>query len=286
MKMYRHKFPIVIMVKVLKVSRSGYYAWVDRPPSARMVRDQQLRPHIKAIHMQSRQTYGSIRVKKDLAHQGINVGRDRIARLRKEMHCLCVQRRKYKATTNSKHDLPTAPNLLDQKFAFTVPGTVWGVDITYISTDEGWLYLAGVKDFASKEIVGHAMDSRMTVDLVQAALEKARKVRPPQSGCIHHSDRGSQYCSLAYRAAVEAGGFRVSMSRRGNCYDNAPTESFWGCLKQELVHRRRFATRLEARAAIQEYIEIFYNRIRRHSAIGFVAPSVYADQYYYGSKAA
>jgi len=260
-----------------RVSRRGYYAWLDRPTSPRAIRDEQLKPHIRAIHAKSRQTYGSICIQKELAQLDIHAGHNRIARLRKEMHCVCIQRKKFKTTTNSCHDLPIAPNLLEQRFAITVPGTVWGTDITYIATDEGWLYLAGIKDFASREIVGYAMGNRMTVDLVETALAKAKTLRPPQLGCIHHSDRGSQYCALEYRGALERAGFRISMSRRGNCYDNAPTESFWGSLKQELVHHRHFATRLEAKAAIQEYIEIFYNRIRRHSSIGFVPPSVYAE---------
>jgi len=207
-------------------------------------------------------------------------GRDHIDRLRKEMGLGCKQKRKFKATTNSKHNLPTAPNLLNQVFSPTTPGMAWGTDITYIPTDEGWLYLAGVKDFGSKEIVGWAMGDRMTKELVRAALAKALAFRTPLPGCIHHSDRGSQYCSHEYRRDVEAAGLRASMSRKGNCYDNAPTESLWGCLKQELIHHRRFATRAEAMAAIQEYIEIFYNRVRRHSAIGNVAPSRYAESFY------
>ena len=176
--------------------------------------------------------------------------------------------------------MPVAANLLDQKFDVVVPQAVWGTDLTYIATGEGWLYLAGVKDFASREIVGYAMGERMTTELVQIALQKALRFRKPLPGCIHHSDRGSQYCSREYRSDVENAGLLASMSGKGNCYDNAPTESFWGHLKQELVYQRRFSTRAEATAAIREYIEIFYNRMRRHSALGNTAPCVYDETYF------
>ena len=157
---------------------------------------------------------------------------------------------------------------------------MWTTDLTYIGTAEGWLYLAGVKDLATREIVGYAMGSRMTTELVQRALRKALAFRSPREGCIHHSDRGSQYCAREYRREVERAGMKVSMSRKGNCYDNAPTESFWGHLKQELIYQRRFATRVDAQAAIREYIEVFYNRMRRHSALGNLAPSVFAERYH------
>ena len=274
------------MAKVLGVSRSGYYKWLDRKPAKRERSDNLLKIQIREIHKLSRATYGSKRIQAELKDRGIIVGRDRITRLRREMGLKCKTRKKFKATTNSKHKLPVAPNLLEQKFDVKHPGTVWGTDITYIATDEGWLYLAGVKDFCSREIVGYAMGSRMTKELVREALRKALERRKPLSKCIHHSDRGSQYCSYAYQDDVKKAGFKASMSRRGNCYDNAPTESFWGTLKQELVFHLRFKTRVEAIAAIQEYIEIFYNRIRRHSAIGNVAPSIFAEEYYQGRSAA
>lgn len=280
MKDNRLHYPIKNMAKTLEVSRAGYYAWLVRGPSTRARSDGELKAKIRKAHDDSRATYGSKRIQAELAAEGTMVGRDHIGRLRKEMGLGCKQKRKFKATTNSKHNLPTVPNLLDQAFSPRTPGMVWGTDITYIPTDEGWLYLAGVKDFGSKEIVGWAMADRMTKELVRAALAKALAFRAPLPGCIHHSDRGSQYCSHEYRRDVDAAGFRASMSRKGNCYDNAPTESLWGCLKQELVHHRRFATRAEAMAAIQEYIEIFYNRVRRHSAIGYVAPSRYVESFY------
>ena len=280
MKDNRLHYPIKLMARVLDVSRAGYYAWLARGPSQRAVADATLKGKVKKVHDASRGTYGPKRIQSELAAEGTEAGRDHIGRLCKELGLRCKQKRKFKATTNSKHNLPTVPNLLNQEFSPVAPGMVWGTDITYIPTDEGWLYLAGVKDFGSKEIVGWAMGDRMTKELVQSALAKALAFRTPLPGCIHHSDRGSQYCSHEYRRDVEAAGFRPSMSRKGNCYDNAPTESLWGCLKQELVHHRRFVTRAEAMAAIQEYIEIFYNRVRRHSAIGNVAPSRYAESFY------
>jgi putative transposase len=286
MKASRYTYPIKTMARVLQVARSGYYAWLVKPRSQRKVLDEGLKIRIRAIHVKSRKTYGPIRIKRDLAEDGLEVGRDHIGRLRKEMHCRCVQKRKYKATTDSKHDLPTVPNLLGQQFDILMPGVVWGTDITSIPTDEGWLYLAGVKDFGSREIVGYDMDGRMTKELVRRALAMALKIRTPLLDCIHHSDRGSQYCSHEYRKDIKKAGLRASMSGKGNCYDNAPTESFWGCLKQELVYQRHFVTRAEAKAAIQEYITIFYNRIRRHSAIGYMAPSVYAESFYQKRKSA
>lgn len=281
MKEMRREYPVKLMARVLKVSRSGFYAWLHRGPSERKLSDERLKPIIRELHTRYRETYGSLRLQSELADRGVFVGRDRITRLRKEMGLSCKQKKKFKATTNSTHNLPVAPNLLEQQFAeINEPGTVYGTDITYIWTDEGWLYLAGVKDFATREIIGYAMDARMTVELVLRAFNKALRYRTPMIGCIHHSDRGSQYCSLVYQKTVKGAGMQPSMSRKGNCYDNAPTESFWGTLKQELVHHRRFASRAEAKAAIQEFIEVFYNRMRRHSALGNVAPAVYAEKYF------
>ena len=284
MKKERSNYPIKLMARVLEVSRSGFYAWLLRPLSARKCHDNQMKPLVRAVHEFSRKTYGPRCMQSELFDNGIILGRDHIARLRKEMGLKCIQHKKFIATTNSNHDLPVAPNLLDQDFSVMEPGTVYGTDITYIPTGEGWLYLAGVKDFGSREIIGYAMGDRMTKELVQEALKKTVQYRKPKPGCIHHSDRGSQYCALSYQRAVQATGMRASMSRRGNCYDNAPTESFWGFLKQELVYQRRFATRAEAMAAIQEYIEVFYNRIRRHSSLGNLAPARYAEQWFSKQK--
>lgn len=282
----RSKYPVNLLAKVLRVSRSGFYAWLHRKPSKRKLSDETLKPLIRELHKRYRETYGSIRLQAELAEHGINIGRDQIARLRKEMGLVCKQKRKFKATTNSAHSLPVAPNLLEQKFQVSEPGMVYGTDITYIATEEGWLYLAGVKDFCSREIIGYALGDRMTVELVLQALEKALCYRQPLPGCIHHSDRGSQYCAHAYQKAVKDAGLSSSMSRKGNCFDNAPTESFWGTLKQELVYHKRFVSRAEAQAAIQEYIEVFYNRMRRHSALGNVAPARYAENYFLEKKSA
>ena len=215
----------------------------------------------------------------ELAADGFTAGRDRIERLRRAMGLHCKQKRKFKATTNSEHALPVAENLLEQTFTATRPEQVWVTDITYIPTGEGWLYLAGIKDLCTCEIVGYAMGERMTQELVGQALFRAVRAKRPAPGLIHHSDRGSQYCAHDYRQLLEQFGMRASMSRKGNCYDNAPMESFWGSLKNELVYHRRYQTRSEAQASIQEYIEIFYNRQRRHSRLGYIAPAVFARQF-------
>lgn len=280
MKEQRFQYPIDLMARVLEVSRSGYYAWLKAKPSKRTTRHNFLKPLIKQIHIESRKTYGSGKVVDELKSRGIIVGRDQVARLRKAAGLCCVQKAKFKATTNSNHNLPVFDNLLDQAFKMDFPGQAWGADITYIGTDEGWLYLAAVKDFYTKEVVGYAMSNRMTKELVIKAFRKALRYRKPEPDCIMHTDRGSQYCALEYQKMVKAAGLRSSMSRRGNCYDNAPTESIWGTLKTELVYHRKFTTRLEAEAAIREYIEVFYNRIRRHASIGNMAPAVFAQQNY------
>lgn len=286
MNTLRLQYPVTVLARTLEVSKSGFYAWKGRPASLRARQDTLLKPMILKAHKEGRSTYGSKRIQQELADQDIHIGRDRIHRLRKELGLRCIQNRKFKATTNSAHDLPVAPNLLDQRFAVDSPGKVYGTDITYIPTSEGWLYLAGVKDLGSMEIIGYAMGARMTKDLVHAALEKALRYRRPEPGCIHHSDRGSQYCAPSYQDLVQRSGLRASMSRKGNCYDNAPTESFWGTLKQELVYHRKFTTRQEAYAAIQEWIEIFYNRIRRHTSLGGVAPARWAERFYKVRKSA
>ncbi len=218
MNEHRLLWPVNIMARVLEVSRSGFYVWLKRKPSELDLRDITLKALILTAHKRSRETYGTLRIKAELAAQSHHVGRDHISRLRKELKLVCKQRRKFTATTNSKHNFPVAPNLLDQKFDISEPGMVWGTDITYIPTDEGWLYLAGVKDFGSREIVGFAMDKRMTQELTQEALRKALSFRKPLVGCIHHSDRGSQYCAHEYQADVKTAGLIASMSRKGNCY--------------------------------------------------------------------
>jgi putative transposase len=279
MKQWRLHFPIEGMSRLLKVSRSGYYDWLKRKPSFRAQADERLKVAIKAAHKHARETYGARRLQPELAADGFIAGRDRIARLRRELGLRCKQKRKFKGTTNSNHEFPVAENLLDQTFAPTEPNQVWLTDITYIPTGEGWLYLAGVKDVFTCEIVGYAMSARMTQELTGQAVFRAVQQKRPPVGLMHHSDRGSQYCAEDYRKLLDQFGMRVSMSRRGNCYDNAPMESFWGSLKNELVHHCRYATRAEAEASIREYIEIFYNRQRRHSRLGYYAPAVFAQNF-------
>ena len=286
MKQWRLEYPVEVMARVLGVSRSGFYAWQGRPPSRRKREDERLKAAIRAAHIKSRETYGVARLQPELEAEGFNVGRDRIARLRREMGICCKQKRKFKATTQSDHDFPVVENLLGQTFAAEAPNEVWHTDITYIPTGEGWLYLAGVKDQFTCEIVGYAMGERMTQTLVEQALWRAIRYQRPAPGLIHHSDRGSQYCSHAYRRLLDQHGLLASMSRKGNCYDNAPIESFWGSLKNELVHQRRYETRAEAEASIREYIEIFYNRQRRHSRLGNLAPAVFAQHFRNTQKAA
>ena len=215
----------------------------------------------------------------ELAEEGIHAGRDRIRRLRKKLGLVCKRKKKFKATTDSKHGLPVSPDHLGREFKAYGADEAWVSDITYVHTEEGWLYVAGVKDLFSREIVGYAMGSRMTEELVITALMKAVKTRRPKAGVILHSDRGSQYCSATYRHMLKHYGMIQSMSRKGNCYDNAPMESFWGTLKVELVHHKRYETRAQAIQEITEYIEIFYNRMRRHSSLGNISPAVFRQRY-------
>ena len=286
MKQHRLHYPVSLMARVFDVSVSGYHAWAERPLSKRAQEDERLCVAIRAAHRRTRQTYGAERLQPELAADGFRAGVGRIKRLRKQMNLRCKQKRKFKATTNSNHKLPVAENLLNQRFVATRPNEAWVTDITYISTGEGWLYLAGVKDIYSCEIVGYAMSARMTKELVGKALFQAVTAKRPLSGLIHHSDRGSQYCSQDYQRLLCQFGMKASMSRRGNCYDNAPMESFWGTLKNELVHHRRYATRAEAIRDITEYIEIFYNRYRRHSRLGYLSPAAFTQKFYAGQLTA
>lgn len=269
------QYPVLVMCRVLGVSRSGYYAWRRRPESRRGREDRQLKVRIRTIFHESRRTYGSPRIHRELRRRGIRCGRKRIARLMREESLRAKSRRKFKATTDSNHRHPVAPNRLQRRFEVPSLDTVWLSDITYISTDEGWLYLAVVMDLASRRIVGWSMKDRITSELTLAALDMAVQQRRPRSGLMHHSDRGSQYACDDYRRALEARGIQMSMSRRGNCYDNAPMESFFSSLKVELIRDRRFATRGEAQAAIFRYIEVRYNRQRLHSSLDYCSPAEY-----------
>jgi putative transposase len=217
------------------------------------------------------------RLQQELAATGFRASLGTVKQVRRELGLQCVQRKRSfrVATTDSAHSLPVAPNLLEQKFAVERPDEVWTADITYVRTDEGWLYLAAIKDLFAGEIVGRSFGQRMTTDLVVRALGQAVAARRPSPGLIHHSDRGSQYCSKEYRALLEENKTRASMSRKGNCYDNAPVESFWGTLKTELVHHRHYRTRAEAVREISEYIDLFYNRQRRQARLGYLSPAAY-----------
>jgi len=261
------------MCRVLKVSRSGYYAWRKRPVSARKMANDKLTEKIKEIYHQSRQTYGSPRIQAELRGNGLKYGHNRVARLMREAQLRAKQKGKFKVTTtDSNHNYPVAPNLLKQDFAASRSNEKWVSDLTYIPTAEGWLYLAAVMDLYSRRIVGWAMGHTLARWLTMAALQMALESRQPPPGLLHHSDRGSQYASHDYQALLTKHQMQVSMSRKGNCYDNAPMESFFGTLKTELVHHRLYATRAEAKTDIFEYIEVFYNRSRRHSALAYQSP--------------
>jgi putative transposase len=286
MKEMRLQYPVPLMSRLFDVSASGYYAWIERPPSKRTQEDARLEVEIKAAHKRTRRTCGPERLQHDLAEHGVQIGVCRIRRIRKKLGIRCKQAKKYTVTTDSRHSLPVAANLLDQQFEAATPNSVWVSDITYIPTDEGWLYLAGHKDLFNGEIVGYAMGERITRNLVSQSLFRAVAAKRPAEGLVHHSDRGSQYCSYEYRELLGQFEMKASMSRKGNCYDNAPMESFWGTLKQELVHHRRYRTRQEAIQDITEYIEVFYNRQRRQARLGFLSPAAYVQKFYAGQLAA
>ncbi|KKK95871.1 hypothetical protein LCGC14_2668460 [marine sediment metagenome] len=286
MKELRLEYPVLFLRRILSVSSSGYYSWIARPLSKWAREEARLEVEIKAADKRTRQTYGPERLQYDLAEHNVRVGICRIKRIRRKIGIGCKQNRKFKATTDSKHTLTVAENVLGQQFKVAAPNKVWVSDLTYVPTDEGWLYVAGHKDLFTGNIVGYAMGERLTRSLVSQSLFKAMAAKRPAKGLIHHSDRGSQYCSHEYRSILDRFGLTASMSRKGNCFDNAPMESFWGTLKQELVHHRRYRTRQEAIQDITEYIEIFYNRQRRQAKLGFLSPVTYEQRFYAGLLAA
>ena len=275
---HRAMWPLPAMCEALAVSKSGYFAWRDGRESPRRSRDRALTVQIEVIHRESRQTYGSPRVFQELKAKGIALGRKRVERLMKTAGIAVRPLRRFVTTTQSDHDQPIAPNILQQEFSATAANQRWVTDITYIPTDEGWLFLAAIMDLHSRRIVGWAMQPTMHRSLVLKALDMAVTDRRPSPGLIHHSDRGSQYASEDYRAAMTAQAMVASMSGRACCYDNAAMESFWHTLKNELIHRYRYQTRDEAQRAIFEYIEVFYNRVRRHSSIGYLSPEAFERQ--------
>jgi putative transposase len=278
---FRHQHPITRLCALVDVAKSGYQAWcTGKVTSPRKLDDMRLVVAIKAAHQRGRGIYGPEKIQSELLAQGMKAGLNRIKRLRRLHGIRCTHKKKFRVTTDSKHQLPIAENVLHRQFAQTAPNQVWVADITYIPTDEGWLFLAAIKDLYSCEIVGWAMDKQMTKTLVLDALRAAYWRKKPPPGLLHHSDRGSQYCSGTYRALQISYKMKTSMSRKGDCWDNAPMESFFGTLKTECLHHFKFKTRDQAKQVVFEYIEVFYNRIRRHATIQNQVPADYAQQFY------
>jgi len=269
----------------LNVSRSGYYAWVGRPPSGRAVGDAKLIPVIRACYAKSRATYGSPRILRDLRALDYRIARKRVARLMRQEGLSARPPRRYRATTDSKHTLPIAPNVVARRFHADGPNRVWVTDMTYVWTWEGWLFLAAIVDVFSRRIVGWAVADHLRTELPLEALGMALGIRQPPEGLVHHSDRGCQYASDLYRSELSARGIVCSMSRVGDCWDNAVAESFFATLKTELIYRRPWPTQHEARTAIHDYIGAFYNPHRRHSSLGYLSPMDYERQHAAGAAA-
>jgi putative transposase len=269
----------------MEVSVSGYYAWLKRPESKRKEENQQIVEEIKVIHKQSRNTYGSPRMYVELSKQNIVCSENRVARLMRLYQIAVKRKRKFVVTTDSKHDLPVAENTLNQDFQATKANEKWVTDITYIHTKEGWLYLAVVLDLFSRKVIGWSMDANMERWLVINALKMALRSRHPLKGLLHHSDRGSQYASNDYQQVLNDNNICCSMSRKGNCYDNAVMESFFATLKQELVYKRIYENRKEAKQDIFEYIQVWYNRKRSHSSLGYLSPEEFEHKQAYSMAA-
>jgi putative transposase len=265
-----------MMCDILQVSRSGFYAWRGRPLSPRGRQRQELLDQIRRVHVDSRGIYGSPRIHAELLEQNVRACVNTVAKLMKQAQIHSkIKRRFVVRTTDANHDHPIAANLLDRQFAAVLPNTRWCCDITYVPTDQGFLYLAAVMDLCSRRIVGWSMAEHLRGELCLDAIRMAIQSRQPGAGLLHHSDRGVQYASDEYRHLLESRGIQISMSRVGNCYDNAVMESFFGTLKTELIHHEKYATHEAARQSIFEYIEVFYNRRRRHSAIDYKSPEAF-----------
>jgi len=272
---HRNEFRITTMCKVLCVSRSGYYAWRYRPVCEQKQRRISLTKLIRRVFVESKERYGSPRVHQSLLRRGVRVCLNTVARIMQNIRLFSRVKRKFKATTNSKHLCPLAPNILDRNFTPQVMNQVWAADITYVPTAEGWLYVAVVMDLCSRCVIGYAMQATMKSELVINALQMALDHRQPCGYLVHHSDRGVQYASESYQDVLEAHNITCSMSRKGNCWDNAVVESFIGTLKTELTHHECYKTREEAKSTIFEYIEVFYNRKRLHSSLDYLSPVEY-----------
>nr|WP_234014774.1 IS3 family transposase [Staphylococcus chromogenes] len=279
MEEHRHEFRVIKMCEVLGVSKSGYYGWKNRKPSKRTIRHDVLKKHIYQIYIQSQKRYGSPKITQVLRSKGCTVTQRTVSRIMNELGIKSITKKKYKATTNSKHQLPVYLNILNQSFKVSGLGSVWVADITYIYTREGWLYLATVMDLFSRRIIGWSMSSRMTKDLVLSAFRKACTIQEPRKGLIHHSDRGSQYASIEYQTLLKEKGIQTSMSRKGNCYDNACIESFHSIIKKELIHHCDYKTRDEAMFSVMEYILTFYNSKRIHSTLNYMSPIEFEKKY-------
>jgi len=277
----RRDFGLDEMCAVLDVSESGYRSWKSggRPQRKRLT-DAQMLALIQAIHVEFKGAYGSPRTVRELRLRGFPASKERVERLMQENGIKAKHKRRFKVTTDSKHNLPIAPNLLERNFAPAAPNQAWASDITYLWTDEGWLYLAIVLDLFNREVVGWSLKPRMTADIVTDALTMAWFRRKPAAGLIHHSDRGSQYASHVFQGKLKEYGMACSMSRKGNCWDNAPSESWFGSFKNERVYGERFETRDEMKAMAFEYIEVFYNRKRLHSTLGYKSPMQFLDDWF------
>jgi transposase InsO family protein len=275
---HRSGFRVKKMCRILDVSRSRYYAWRRRSQGFRQQENERLLEKIKEAHQMSRRTYGSPRITVELNANGTPCGKNRIARLMRLHGIFAKTKRRFRVTTHSNHNLPVAENLLNRRFETDKPNKVWLSDITYIRTQEGWLYLSTVLDLFNRQVIGWSMDDRLTQDLVLQALHQALGRRKADPGVIFHSDRGSQYAGHAFRSVLKQHQFSQSMSATGNCYDNAVMESFFHTLKTEVVYFERYRTRADARQSIFEYIEVFYNRIRRHSSLGYLSPLDFANR--------
>jgi len=276
---HRKQFPIAAMCRVIQVSRGGYYNWVARPESLRAGQNRALVTHLRAAHRRSRKTYGRRRIHAQLQRDGISCSRNRVARLMRQEGLCGRRRRGSRVTTDSKHALPVAPNLLARDFLVTAPNQVWLSDITYLACAEGWEYLATIMDLYNRQIVGWAMQSTLARSLTLNALEMALRQRQPAPGLLHHSDRGSQYACGEYQAALTQRGLICSMSRKGDPWDNAPQESFFGTLKTELVQDWSRPPREQVHREVFDYIEVFYNRQRLHSSLGYLSPVAFESQF-------
>ena len=268
----RVAFPVTKLCEVLSVSPAGFYIWRKRPPSPRALDNKSLEHEVRRVFDESHGRYGAPRVHAELAAGGRKVSLNRVARVMRELGLRARRKRRFVPTTDSRHAMPVAANVLDRRFEAGAPNKVWVTDITYVWTREGWLYLAAILDLYSRRVVGWAMSESLSRELALDALDMALLTRSPPNGLLHHSDRGCQYASADYQAALAERGITCSMSRKGNCWDNAVAESFFATLKTELVNEANYATRAEARTSIFEYLEVFYNRRRRHSTLGYVSP--------------